>query len=109
MTTSPGPAAGPTGAGGPVEAPRLTLYTRVGCHLCEPAHDVLVALAAESGVAWREVDVDAPPADQPDLPDAAALRAAYGDKVPAVTLDGELVAWWQVDGDVLRRALDARG
>ncbi len=38
-------------------------------------------------------------------PDAAALEAAFGDKVPAVTVDGALVAYWRVDADVLRRAL----
>jgi glutaredoxin len=81
-----------------VGTPRVTLYVRPGCHLCEPATEVVRAVAAEAGAGWRLVDVEAGP-------DAAALEAAFGDKVPAVTVDGALVAYWRVDAGVLRRAL----
>lgn len=70
---------------------------RPGCHLCGPARDVVRAVATETGTDWREVDItDA---------QSTGLEAAFGDKVPAVTVDGELVAYWRVDPDVLRRAL----
>ena len=71
------------------------LHVRPGCHLCGPARDVVRAVAAETGAGWREIDVA----------QAAELEAAFGDKVPAVTVDGALVAYWRVDPDVLRRAL----
>jgi hypothetical protein len=70
---------------------------RPGCHLCEPARDAVRTVAEEAGVAWREVDVTGP--------GLAELEAAFGDKVPAVTLDGALVAYWRVEPDMLRRAL----
>ncbi len=76
---------------------RITLYVRPGCHLCEPATEVVRDVAAEVGAGWRVVDVEGP--------DAAELEAVFGDKVPAVTVDGALVAYWRVDADVLRRAL----
>lgn len=78
------------------------LHTRAGCHLCGPAADVVRQVAQEAGVGWQEVDVDAPPAGGPG---AAELQAAFGTLVPAVTVDGALVAYWRVDADVLRRAL----
>lgn len=68
---------------------------RPGCHLCGPARDAVRTVAAETGADWREVDVT----------QVAELEAAFGDKVPAVTVDGALVAYWRVDADVLRRAL----
>lgn len=81
---------------------RLVLHTRAGCHLCGPAADVVRAVAAEARVGWREVDIDAPPAGGPG---ADELAAAFGALVPAVTVDGALVAYWRVDADVLHRAL----
>lgn len=92
---------------GPLDQPaadqaRLVLHTRAGCHLCEPAVQVVRAVAAEAGLTWVEIDVDHPPVGQAS---AEVLVAAFGDKVPAVTLDGALVAYWRVDADVLRRAL----
>lgn len=77
---------------------RLVLHVRPGCHLCGPAREAVRAVAAETGVGWREVDIEAGPR-------AAELEAAFGDKVPAVTVDGALVAYWRVDPGVLRRAL----
>lgn len=85
--------------------PRLVLHTRAGCHLCEPAAAVVRAVAEESGVSWAEVDVDAPP---PWAGEPATLVAAFGDKVPAVTVDGALVAYWRVAPDTVRRALGLR-
>ncbi|MDO8106487.1 glutaredoxin family protein [Isoptericola sp. b441] len=79
-------------------APRIVLNVRPGCHLCGPAREVVRQVAQETGAGWREVDIE-------EGPDAPALEAAFGDKVPAVTVDGALVAYWRVDADVLRRAL----
>lgn len=73
----------------------VTFVTRAGCHLCELAEPVVVAAAAEAGVPLQVRDVDADPAD----------RAAYGDKVPVVLLDGAEHAYWRVDPRALRRAL----
>ena len=76
-------------------APRLELLTRAGCHLCVTAAEKLARIAAEAGVAHREVDVDADP----------DLQAEYGDRVPVVLLDGREHSYFTVDVPRLRRDL----
>lgn len=76
-------------------APRLTLLTRPGCHLCDDARRDLAAVAAEVGVGWTERDVTADPADED----------AYGDRVPVVLLDGQEHGYWRVETARLRRDL----
>jgi glutaredoxin len=73
----------------------VVLVTRVGCHLCEQAAPVVAREAARAGAAYVERDVDASEQD----------RAAYGEKVPVVLLDGVEHAYWQVDAKALRAAL----
>jgi glutaredoxin len=79
----------------PALPPRVTLLSRVGCHLCDDARAVLASVAADSGVAWEERDVDADP----------LLAAEYGDRVPVVMIDGREHAYWRVDEPRLRAAL----
>ena len=76
-------------------APRIELLTRRGCHLCDAARPVVAAVAAENDVAWAERDVDA---DED-------LRAAYGDEVPVVLVDGARHSAFTVDAERLSRAL----
>ncbi len=77
--------------------PRVTLYTRADCHLCEEAATVIAAVTSELGASWRAVDVDADPED----------RAEYGDLVPVVLVDGTILAYYRVEPDRLRTALRA--
>ncbi|MGL5908394.1 MAG: glutaredoxin family protein, partial [Phycicoccus sp.] len=42
-------------------AVRVTLVTRADCHLCVVARETVARVAAELGVGWAEVDVDADP------------------------------------------------
>lgn len=69
--------------------------TRQGCHLCERARGVVERVAQEQGVGWAEQDVDA---DE-------ALRAAYGDEVPVVLVDGARHSHFVVDAGALAQAL----
>ena len=78
--------------------PRVVLYGRAGCHLCDEARPVVAEVAAEAGVVWAEVDIDVGP-------QSADLVARYGDLVPVVTVDGVQQAFWRVDAARLRRAL----
>ena len=80
--------------------PRVVLYGRAGCHLCDEARAVVARVCGEAGVPWVEVDVDDPPA--PGAPD---LFDAYGERVPVVAVDGVDVAQWQVSERLLRAAL----
>ena len=75
--------------------PRVTLYTRADCHLCDAAGAVIAAVTSELGASWRAVDVDADPED----------RAEYGDLVPVVLVDRVVLAYYRVEPDRLRRAL----
>ncbi|HEV7826416.1 MAG TPA: glutaredoxin family protein [Mycobacteriales bacterium] len=74
---------------------RVTLLTRGGCHLCEPAREAVARVAAATGVAWDEVDVDTD--DE--------LRTEYGDRLPVVLLDGAEHGYWTVEEQRLIRDL----
>lgn len=75
--------------------PRVTLYGRVGCHLCDDARTVIAAVCAELGESFTEVDIDTDP----------ALRERFSDEVPATFVDGRQHDFWRVDPQRLRTAL----
>ena len=60
------------------ERPRVTLYTRAGCCLCDEAKQQLRAARRRAAFDLEEVDVDADP----------ALRALYSDEVPVIAING---------------------
>lgn len=82
-------------------APRVVLYGRAGCHLCDEARALVAGVAAEQGAPWAEVDVDA----GGTTTDGRSLREVYGELVPVVEVDGIRVGYWQIDGARLREAL----
>ncbi|HSU01130.1 MAG TPA: glutaredoxin family protein [Nocardioides sp.] len=75
--------------------PRVTLYSRVGCHLCDAAREVVVRVCEDLGESWVEVDIDA----DGDLTDR------FGDEVPVTFVDGAQHDFWRVDEARLRAAL----
>ncbi|MCW2610709.1 MAG: hypothetical protein QOC93_2239 [Actinomycetota bacterium] len=77
---------------------RVTLLTRAGCHLCVAAREAMERVAAATGVAWREVDVD--------TDDELAME--YGDRLPVVLLDGAEHGYWKVEERRLIRDLERR-
>jgi glutaredoxin len=79
----------------PPVPPRVTLYTRPGCHLCAAARDVLVRVCADLGETFAEISVD----DDPDL------QRRFGDEVPVTFVDGRQHDFWRVDETRLRAAL----
>lgn len=74
-------------------AARVTVYTRVGCKLCEQAERVVATHAGEAAVAVVDVDTD------PELQDR------YGVRVPVVAIDGVERFELQVDEGELIAAL----
>ena len=78
----------------------LTLYGRQDCHLCDEARDAIVALR-EEGLRFelREIDIET---------DEGLLRA-YLERIPVVTLDGEIVSELVIDRAALRSRLDTVG
>ena len=78
----------------------VTLYTRPGCHLCDEAKGVILALGDSAGrFELREVNIEADP----------ELHARFMERIPVVEVDGELVAELHVDAPILRRALARPG
>lgn len=75
--------------------PRVILFSRTDCHLCDAARGVVIAECERVAAGWHEVDVDADP----------ALQARYGEYVPVVEVDGIVQGYWQIDPDRLRAAL----
>jgi glutaredoxin len=80
-----------------VRTRRVTVVTRVGCHLCTDAETTVARLAAELGFSWNTVDVDG----------SRELQDAYADRVPVILVDGREHGYWRVEEARLRRALGA--
>jgi glutaredoxin len=76
---------------------RVTVITRVNCHLCDVAKEAVERVAATAGVTWEELDVDAD----------TALLDEYSDLVPVILLDGKTHGYWRVEEDRLLRDLTA--
>ena len=73
----------------------LVLYGKPGCHLCDDARVVLERV----GAPFAEVDITSDD----------ALHAAYLERIPVVTLDGQERFEYFVDEAALRRLLDKVG
>ena len=69
----------------------LVLYSRPGCHLCDDARAVIERV----GAPYEEIDIETDD----------ALHAAYLERIPVVTLDGEVRFEYFVDEAALRRLL----
>jgi glutaredoxin len=76
-------------------APRITLLSRPGCHLCDDAREVIRQVAGELGIAWEERDITRAEGD---------LRE-YWEKIPVTLVDGVQHDFWRVSEDRLRAAL----
>lgn len=75
--------------------PRVTLYSRPGCHLCQDARAVIEQVCAELGESYTEISI----LDDPEL-----IRR-YGEEIPVTLVDGRQHDFWRVDPVRLRAAL----
>ena len=75
--------------------PRVVVWSRPLCHLCEDALVVVEEVCRELAEPFevRAIDLD---------PEA---YAAYAELIPVVTVDGEVIATWHVSREQLRAAL----
>ena len=78
-----------------MRTPRVTFYTRTGCHLCDEARGVVERVCADLGERYDEVDIDTDP----------ELRDRFTDEVPVTFVDGRQHDFWRVDEQRLRTAL----
>jgi glutaredoxin len=76
--------------------PTVTIYGKPGCHLCEDALDALLDVRATHPFEIVEVNIARDP----------ALIERYGEQIPVVLLDGELMFEYEVDPALLRQRLE---
>ncbi|GAB6985211.1 glutaredoxin family protein [Nocardioides pyridinolyticus] len=84
-----------TGSLTPRVTPRVTLYSRPGCHLCDDARAVIERVCADLGEEYVELSID----------DDPALGERYGEEIPVTLVDGRQHDFWRVDEQRLRTAL----
>jgi glutaredoxin len=78
----------------------LVLLTAPDCHLCEHAHEVLAAIAAERDLSWCDVSVDSS--------EGRRLAAAAPPLRPVLfASDGHILGYGRLSAKRLRRELDA--
>lgn len=76
-------------------AARVVLYTRPGCHLCEPARAIVRLVCSELDVDWVERSIA----------DDVELTVDYGELIPVVTVDGVQQGFWRIEEARLRATL----
>ncbi|MEQ6902392.1 glutaredoxin family protein [Nocardioides sp. YIM 152588] len=75
--------------------PRVTVYSRPGCHLCDDAREVVAAVCDELGEEFEEISIDGD----------ADLAARFGHEIPVTFVDGRQHDFWRVSPERLRAAL----
>jgi len=78
--------------------PKVTLFTRAGCCLCDEAKAVLQAARRRSEFDYEEVDIDG---------DAELVRL-YNDEVPMIAINGAKAFKYRVDMKEFLKKLEAR-
>lgn len=73
----------------------FTVYSRIGCHLCEDLLQQLLQLQQAHNFKINEVDVDSSP----------QLIEQYGLQVPVVTCDDEQICHYFLDQTAIRQVL----
>lgn len=86
--------------GDTVAAPRVTLFGRSGCHLCDEARAVVARVCADLGESFLEVDID-------EDDEATTAAGVHDEEIPVTFVDGRQHDFWRVDETRLRAALAA--
>ncbi len=77
--------------------PRISVYSRPGCHLCDELVETLLPLVRDLAV------VDVCNVDTRD-----DWRQKFGTRVPVVEVDGRFVCQYTLDAPALQQVLAAR-
>ena len=78
-----------------LSSPRVVVYSKPGCHLCEDAVAVVSSVCSSLGVAWSEQDIS----------DDRELMTRWAEYVPVILVDGEVHNWFRVQPERLKAAL----
>jgi len=76
-------------------SPRVRIYAKPGCHLCDEAREVIARVCEEVGTSYDEVDITLD----------ADLQRRFGEQIPVTFVDGAPHDFWRVDEHRLRAAL----
>lgn len=76
-------------------SPRVVLYSRPGCHLCDDARVVIDRVCTDLATAYTEIDITT----------SEALLEQYGELIPVTLVDGARHDFWRVNEARLRAAL----
>ena len=74
----------------------VTVYSRIGCHLCEDAEAILKSLQGELSFELEVIDIDKNP----------HLVNLYSDQVPVIHIDGNHHDFYKVDPVRFRSSLE---
>jgi hypothetical protein len=80
-------------------APRIRLYTKTDCELCQAAKATLLTLQRELDFEFDEIDITTDP----------TLYNAFRVEIPVGYLDGRKLFKYRVDPALMRRQLHRRG
>lgn len=75
--------------------PRVVLYSKPGCHLCDEARRVIEQVCDELGESYDDVDITG----------SDELFGRFGEEIPVTFVDDKQHDFWRVDADRLREAL----
>ena len=78
--------------------PKVTLYTRAGCCLCDDAKRVLLEARPRAAFDYEEIDIDSD----------AALVSRYNDEVPVIAINGAKAFKYRLDMHEFLKKLAAR-
>ena len=73
----------------------VTVYSRLGCHLCDDAHNVLESMREELNFEIDVINID----------EDAELVKLYSDQVPVIHIDGEHHDFFRVDVERFKSCL----
>lgn len=79
-------------------APRLTLYSKPGCHLCDEMKHAIEAVATRIPLSLEIIDITT----------NSALQAQYGVEIPVLLIDGRKAAKYRVSERELEENLRRR-
>jgi Glutaredoxin-like domain (DUF836) len=74
---------------------KFILYSRSSCSLCEAMEDELIPFVEKYSITVNRLYID----------NEAALEKLYGDKVPVLTLNNEILCHYFLDTDILLKVI----
>lgn len=74
---------------------QVTIYSRLGCHLCESAKAAALGFQSSHSFELNEIFIDG------DL----ELERKYGEQVPVILIDGKVHDFFRIDPERFLRAL----